>query len=100
MFNWIKQGNIQQCNDRKRLSIKYKEPLGKYPRITYYNDEFLTDQEKAQMLASDLEKDIGKQLILEDNEDLKRFIEHMEYCYNIKLMRKVYSKLLGMFYYE
>ena len=99
LLNWVKKGNVQKWSDRSKLWNRYREPIGKYPKIDY---SFLKDQSakiKAKKLEEDLQKEIGFSIVLEDEIDIRKFIEHLEYWYQISFRKKIYTRYLGLFYF-
>ena len=99
LLNWVKSGNVQKCSDKSKLWVKYKEPIGKYPKIDYSYLKDQPDDYKARQLEEDLNKEISFFFALEDEVDIRKFIEHLEYWYQISFRKKIYTKYLGLFYF-
>ena len=80
------------------IETKYRDPIGKYPRIQYWFDDNLTVNQKIDRLEKELKKEIPPNMTFEKVDDIKRFMHHFEYRYIHKLKEKVFGIYMGVFW--
>ena len=81
-----------------KIEMRYRDPIGKYPRIQYWFNESLTGAQKIERLEKDLKKEIPPNMTFEKVDDIKRFIHHFEYRFLHKLKEKVFGIYMGVFW--
>ena len=78
--------------------MRYREPIGTYPKINYNYQSNISVDGRIKRLENDLKSDLKPNSKFETPEDLKQFIHHFEYRYKLRLARKVWGVYMGVFW--
>ena len=98
-INWVKEGNVRKFVDKSKLWYKYKETVGTFPKVDYGDIENKDPLIKAKILEKHLEQELIPILAFEEENDVRRFIMHLEHWYQATFRKKTYIKYLGIFHY-